>query len=223
MSAGHTNMANNKLTPELLAELSRLSLLTEAEIDTDDQPEVFDWSEARRGAFSGAQIAERGYDVRSIANWLITRGRELGLKFSNMSLNKLVYFALERSLVERGVLLTSARVEAWDHGPVFRELYQAFKGAGDRAVDYLASRFSIEEGHMVEAKDHIDARDQELLEGILRRFGSKTAAQLRAASHRRGSPWHAVWHYHGRSNPGMEITPQIIYHCASRSRDENEE
>ncbi|MEP9360449.1 type II toxin-antitoxin system antitoxin SocA domain-containing protein [Sphingomonas sp. KR3-1] len=216
-------MANNRLTPELLAELSRLSLLTEADIDTDDQPEVSDWSGAKRGAFSGAQIAERGYDVRSIANWLVKRGRELGLKFSNMSLNKLVYFALERSLVERGVLLTSARVEAWDHGPVFRELYQAFKGAGDQPIENLASKFSIENRQMVEAEDPIDAGDQELLEETLRRFGSQTAAQLRAVSHQRGSPWHAVWHYRGKSNPGMEITPQIIYHCAGRPRYENEE
>lgn len=37
-------------------------------------------------------------------------------------------------------------------GPVFRELYQAFKGAGDQPIEQLASKFSIEKKQMVEAE-----------------------------------------------------------------------
>jgi uncharacterized phage-associated protein len=36
--------------------------------------------------------------------------------------------------------------------PVFRELYQAFKGAGDQPIEQLASKFSIEKKQMIEAE-----------------------------------------------------------------------
>lgn len=41
----------NKLTQEQLDELEALNNLPEEQINTDDVPEVLDWSGARRGVF----------------------------------------------------------------------------------------------------------------------------------------------------------------------------
>lgn len=41
----------NQLTPEQQAELEALSTLPDEEIDTQDIPEVIDWSEMQRGLF----------------------------------------------------------------------------------------------------------------------------------------------------------------------------
>ena len=41
----------NQLTPEQQAELEALSALPDEEIDTQDIPEVLDWSGAKRGLF----------------------------------------------------------------------------------------------------------------------------------------------------------------------------
>lgn len=215
-------MASHKISPELLDELKRLALLRDDEIDTSDIPETLDWSGAERGRFATRRISHRSYDVRAIANWFLDHQPSSERPFSNLALNKLVYLAVERSLVERHVLLTPARVEAWSHGPVFREVYQAFKDFGDRAITTRAKRFSVDQRQMVEAYEKFSSEDEEFLLKILRRFGERTAAQLRALSHVTGGPWYTVWHYRGHSNPGMEITTAIILQHAPDWRDSDE-
>jgi uncharacterized phage-associated protein len=212
-------MADRKLTPELAAELAKLALMPDHEIDTSDIPEVLDWSQAKRGVFSPEKIQRRAYDVRGLANWFLEQGQRAGHAYSNMSLNKLVYLAVERALVERSILLTPARIEAWQHGPVFREVFQAFKSSGNAPVTRFADRFSVTEKKMVEARESFRAEDEEFLHRVFKRYGHRTTAQLRAISHRQGGPWHVVWHYLGSLNPGMEITPAIIFENAPQLRD----
>jgi uncharacterized phage-associated protein len=216
------NMANSKMSPELQAELASLALMSDVDIDTSDMPEVVKWEGASRGLFAPERIQARSYDIRALANWFIDRARAVGRSYSNMALNKLVYLAIERSLVERRILLSPARVEAWEHGPVFREIYQAFRAFGDKPIDQLALKFSVSEKKMVEATDSLDTTDKEFLESVIARYGTRTAAQLRAISHVEGGPWHIVWHYRGNSNPGMEITAAIIFENAPKLRDMDE-
>lgn len=215
-------MANNKLSPELQAELARLALIADEDIDTSEMPETVNWRSAKRGLFSDDQIEERAYDVRALANWFLDRASALRLSYSNMSLNKLVYLALERALVERRVLLAPARVEAWNHGPVFREVYQAFNDFGEKPIDRRAQRFDVGEKQMVEAREKLRPEDEAFLENIFDRYGKKSAAQLRAISHIEGGPWDTVWRYRGKTNPGMEITPAIIFQNAPKLRDVDE-
>ena len=216
------NMASDHLNPKLADELMKLALIHDDDIDTSDMPEVADWSRAQRGVFAPEKIKIRGYDVRAIANWFLDRASGLGHALSNLSLNKLVYLAQERSLVERKILLTPARIEAWQHGPVFREIYHAFKDAEGAPVRERAHRFSIEERAMIEAREEFDGEDERFLEAIMARFGHRTASQLRAISHAEGGPWHTVWHYRGSTNPGMEITPALIFEHAAKLRTVNE-
>lgn len=215
-------MANNQLTSEMAAELAKLALMPEEEIDTSDAPEVLDWSGAQRGLFSPEKLQVRGYDVRALANWFLDRAIAAGVSFSNLSLNKLVYLAIERALVERLVLLTQARIEAWEHGPVLREVYQSFKSFENRPVTERASRFSSVARGMIEARDTIEPEDEDLLENVFRRYGGKTAGELRAISHIKGGPWHKVWHYRGITNPGMEITAPMIFEYAPMLHDPDE-
>ena len=212
------NMANYMMTPKLRAELERLALLRDDEIDVSDIPEALDWSKAQRGRFAPERIVQRSYDVRAIANWFLEHAKAVKMTYSNMSLNKLVYFAFERSLVDRNVLLTPARIEAWAHGPVFRELYQAFQSASDGPISGKATRFSVNERAMVEATEQFEQADEEFFETILLKYGRLSATRLRAISHAKDSPWDVVWHYRGQSNPGMEITPIIIFEHAPQWR-----
>src|SRR5437764_15316942 len=45
---------------------------------------------------------QRAYGVREIANWILDYADRKGISLTNMSLNKLAYFAYERALVEHG-------------------------------------------------------------------------------------------------------------------------
>ena len=152
----------------------------------------------------------RGYSVRGLANWILDYADELGLPVTNMGLNKLVYFAYERSLIRRDVIVTNAKIEAWDHGPVFREVYQAFKSFGDEPITTRASFFSVRTGTVEKSTADLTSEDSAFLREALRDLIPLSASQLRQLSHVEGGAWDTVWCYDGHANPGMEITPELI-------------
>ena len=127
-----------------------------------------------------------------------------------MALNKLVFFAYERALVQKGVVLTNAKIEAWEHGPVFREIYQAFKKFDDKPIASRVSFFSPQTGEVELSKVDLAEEDAALLRDALRPLIPKSASRLRELSHVEGGAWHQVWAYDGHANPGMEITPDVI-------------
>ena len=127
-----------------------------------------------------------------------------------MALNKIVYFVHCDYLIEEGAPLVGAKIEAWKHGPVFREIYQQFKRFGDRPITELACRVDAITGELVEAK--VDA-PSELLDRLTRsidRYVGFSAAYLRALSHVTEGPWALVWGHDGEANPGMQITNDLI-------------
>jgi uncharacterized phage-associated protein len=155
-------------------------------------------------------LQPRGYSVRGLANWILDYAAELKLPVTNMALNKLVYFAYERSLIARGTILTNAKIEAWDHGPVFREVYQSFKSFADKPIISRASFFSVQSGALEESVADLSLDDAAFLRSALRDLIPLSASRLRELSHIEGGAWHQVWCYDGHANPGMEITPELI-------------
>lgn len=214
-------MADKALNPKMEEELRSLALLPDEAIDLSDVPEAIDWSTARRAAFYEGMLAERKYDVRAIANWFLDRLAQLRIEASNLSLNKLLYFAIERALVEQGVLLTPAKIEAWEHGPVFREVYHGFKFHGERPIETRASKFSPAEKKMVPATEAFRQDDVEFFEDIVQSYGRLSAGRLRNISHCLGGPWDAVWGRTGTTNPGMEISARCILRRAPQRRPVN--
>ncbi|HEY1124597.1 MAG TPA: type II toxin-antitoxin system antitoxin SocA domain-containing protein [Sphingobium sp.] len=214
-------MAKTPIDPKIAAELRHLALLPDDEIDTSDAPEVSDWSMAVRGRFSKSTLAERAYDVRAIANWILNYLEETSLSASNMSLNKLVYFVYERGIVELRTLFTPARAEAWDHGPVFREIYHAVKGENDQPISSRITKYSVRDREIVEAAEQFSAEDLDFFKSVIDDYKDFTAAQLRKISHRSGAPWDRVWKSATPVNPGMVISTDLILTFAPERRDLN--
>lgn len=119
------------------------------------------------------EIAVRAIDV---ANVFISKyGSEVVL--SNLSLNKLVYFAQVESLRTRGIPLFDDRVEAWEYGPVEPSVYHAFK-------KYGSSRISIPSGMPAP-----DPSASKVISDTFEKYGKMTAFDLVELSHREGSAW----------------------------------
>ncbi len=153
----------------------------------------------------------RSYDVRTIANWILSRANELGIPApTNMAINKIVYFLYEKVLVEDGRQIFVAKIEAWEHGPVIRELYSDFKKFGDKPISAYAQRFSLSSRKLEPAPDTIDELDSERFSEIVDHYLPMTASTLRRISHQPNSPWFDVWTHTSKSNPGMEISPEVI-------------
>lgn len=97
---------------------------------------------------------------------------------SNLKLQKLVYYAQGFNLALFGEPLFSEDIEAWTHGPVVPELYQAYKRYGSDSIP---------------APDSIDlskfgTRTTELLDEIYQVFGQFSAWGLRNLTHNE-PPW----------------------------------
>jgi uncharacterized phage-associated protein len=158
-------------------------------------------------------------DVRAIANIILDRADEQGLEVTNMALNKLAYFLHCDYMVEQGEPLVSAKIEAWQHGPVFREIYHEFKRWGDAPIRSRATKVDPHTGAVETASVHFGTHEAEYLRSIIDRYVRFTAAQLRAISHRKGGPWHVVWSHDGQANPGMRISNDLILrHYSSGAR-----
>ena len=160
-------------------------------------------------------LSRLGYSVRGLANWILDYADELKLTVSNMALNKLVYFAFEKMLLEKQAIITDAKIEAWEHGPVFREIYQSFKLFGDRPITNRAEFYSVETGLVESVHLDADVETEAYLKAVLLPLMTLSASKLREISHVPGGAWHRVWCYEGHANPGMEITPTEIIEAAS--------
>lgn len=157
-------------------------------------------------------------DVRAIANLVLDRADRLGLDVSNMALNKIVYFVHCDHLVERGEPLVGAKIEAWKHGPVFREIYHQFKTWEDCPIKARATKVDPITGEVVLAQLARSESDEKFLTDLIDRYIRFSAAHLRAISHLNGGPWHVVWGHDGAANPGMHISNQIIRESYSAGR-----
>jgi uncharacterized phage-associated protein len=118
------------------------------------------------------------YDARQIANWFVNRASQDGRRLSIMALLKLVYIAHGWHLEMRRSPLIANKIEAWKHGPVIPDVYNAFRPQG---ID-VHSRVPAPGMAPGEADAH-------LLEEIYRIYGSLPATKLSALTHEVGGPW----------------------------------
>jgi uncharacterized phage-associated protein len=149
------------------------------------------------------------FDVRAIANLILDIADARGIEITNMALNKIVFFVHSDYLIETKKVLVGAKIEAWQHGPVFREVYHEFKRWGDEPIRGRATRVDPKTGEVVVARADLGDHAQ-YVRDLTDRYVAFSAAHLRAISHRPGGPWHAVWGHDGRANPGMSISNDII-------------
>lgn len=158
-------------------------------------------------------------DVRALANVILDQSAERQIDVTNMALNKIAYFVHCDYLIESGQPLVGAKIEAWQHGPVFREIYHEFKRWDDKPIKSRATKVDPHTGDVVTASVHFGDNERKYISDLIDRYVKFSAAQLRAISHREGGPWHKVWGHDGNSNPGMKITNDLIReHYSSGAR-----
>jgi uncharacterized phage-associated protein len=158
-------------------------------------------------------------DVRALANVILDRAEEKGCEITNMALNKVIYFVHCDYLLENREGLVGAKIEAWQHGPVFREVYHEFKKWSDSPIRSRATKVDPTSGEVVTAHAHFGVSEGVYINTLIDRYIHFSAAQLRAISHREGGPWYKVWGHDGKVNPGMKITnDHILEHYSPGAR-----
>jgi uncharacterized phage-associated protein len=156
------------------------------------------------------------YDVRGVANFVLELAERERERVSNLRINKIVYFLHVSFLREFGRPLVSAKIEAWDHGPVFREIYHQFKKFGRSEIFGRAGRVNVESGSYEIATVDLSDEERIFLAERCRQLLKMPAGLLVEKSHVKGGPWHMARFGNGRVNPGVEITNSLIVEHFSR-------
>lgn len=159
-----------------------------------------------------------GRDPRAVANYLLDIADKIGRPITNLAINKVTYFVHGNYLVYFGCPLVDARIEAWEYGPVIREIYHEFKSFKDRPITTRAKSFNLETGEKVTTGYDFSEEEHKFLQPVSEYYLSLRAGYLVDVSHVDDGPWHQVWFHNGRVNPGMEISNSLIEQHFSATR-----
>jgi uncharacterized phage-associated protein len=149
----------------------------------------------------------------AIANEFIRLAAAEGHRLTQMQLQKLVYIAHGWNLAINGEPLTYDKPEAWEYGPVYKELRRALRAYGRNEVareiryeEYFPGGFEDEPEEP--AKASIGANERAVIERVYRDYGKFHAFQLSALTHKDGTPWTKV--YAGGAGNSEEIPSEMI-------------
>lgn len=165
-------------------------------------------------------------DPRAVANLLLDEADGRSIRVTNLSLQKLLYFAHLRSLRARGCGVVSGYFEAWQLGPVHPTVYRSFKAAGSAPITFRAQRRDPLSGSSAPLAPVTDEGIKSVIAQTVDRLGSLSARTLVEMSHAPGGPWdHIVNKAQASVALGLRIPDHVIlelsrFHAASVNKDE---
>jgi len=152
-----------------------------------------------------------GRDARAVANFILDEADSIGIWLSNLALQKILYFAHGWSLVLHRRPLVRQSFEAWEHGPVIRDVYGAFKNHGSKPITKTrAVIFDVSTRSECIAKEYFEKQEEFLILDNLKYYGRINAFKLSTMTHTTGGPWDIVWSKKTEANIGMKISDQSI-------------
>lgn len=139
---------------------------------------------------------QRSFSAEAIANEFLERGG----KMLPLKIQKLVYMAMGWSLAIHGESIVSNRVEAWDNGPVFPDLYSCIRNTLKFSEEGLL--VSVHDGSVRRAR--LDPDQEKLIDAVWERYGTMTAEELSDATHQPGTPWTETYLEKGKKSRILE-------------------
>ena len=119
------------------------------------------------------------HDARSIANKLIRLSAIEQKSLTHLQVQKLVYFCHAWMLAIYDAPMIRQPVEAWQFGPVIRQLYVSLRKYGNQPVQQIPH---IREGEYIR-------REESIIRDVNEKYGEMTGYQLSQLTHQPGSPW----------------------------------
>lgn len=157
------------------------------------------------------------YDVRAVANFILDVSNAELRPVSNLHINKIVYFLHADFLATFSRPLVSAKIEAWPHGPVFRELYREFKRYGSDPIENPATFLDPANGEIRVAQCEFTLEEEVFLVDLAKKYIAMKPSALVAQSHVEGGPWDQTWNHQSKSNASMRISDEIIENWYGRT------
>ena len=89
------------------------------------------------------------YSPAKIANSIIRIARSYKINLDPLKLQKIIYFAHCKSLLERNQILITEPFHAFSFGPLITSIYHEYKKYGNNPVDHYASELVMEEDELM--------------------------------------------------------------------------
>lgn len=130
------------------------------------------------------------YTPQHVANYFLDRAAEEGRTLDQLKLMKLVYIAYGWVLALTGKRLFDEPIQAWQHGPVIRSLYDEFKRFRRDPISTRATEFNLDTWDVTTPEiDHADSGTRLILDKVWAAYRAFSGWQLREKTHEPGTPW----------------------------------
>ena len=140
------------------------------------------------------------HDARDVANKLIDYAIDEGVPLTPMQVQKLTYFCHAWMLGLYDEPLVKQNIEAWQYGPVIRDVYVSLRRYGRSPVTRLIKC----------RKEQYDKDEMSLIREVWRKYGHLSGPHLSTLSHEEGTPWHGVWYDESMTDPKPIIPNSLI-------------
>lgn len=153
-------------------------------------------------------------NAKAVAAYLIRKANAMGdgnaelsgnNDLTNLKLQKLLYFAQLEHLKKIGEPLFGDKIEAWQYGPVVKNVYDWLKGCGA----YVITELDVD----LSEADELDDKTRIFLDEFWTRYQGRSAWSLVEDTHKTGSPWDKVYR-RGQGNH-EEIPIQLLKEAAA--------
>ncbi|WP_150291984.1 Panacea domain-containing protein [Sphingobium estronivorans] len=136
-------------------------------------------------------------DARLVANRLLELAESENRSLTPMQLLKLVYIAHGWTLGLLGKPLINQRVEAWQYGPVIRDVYNGVRNFGRGAV----------QGPLVTFPGHLASDEQAMIDQVYNLYKHLDGIALSNITHMANTPWAQTYK---AGQFGIEIPNELI-------------
>jgi uncharacterized phage-associated protein len=143
-------------------------------------------------ADAAVRAADRVYDARAVANYLI-QNQPGG--FDALQVMKLTYIAHGFTLAMRDKPLIEDDVEAWKYGPAIRRVYSMLPRGSAQITTPMSA-------HLAD----FESADKKIVDDVRAIYGGLSGLYLSGLTHNAGSPWHRTWNTYGRD----AVIPQEV-------------
>lgn len=137
----------------------------------------------------------------AVANFLLTCAKEEGKTITHLKLQKLIYFCFAWYAGNYEKPLFDEDIEAWQFGPVIRQVYLEFVDCGSGPITQFATDLDVANGKARLITPEVQGDDlKKDLKQVWDRYKDKSAAWLVDASHTAKEPWGIVVEAAGKAD-----------------------
>lgn len=147
--------------------------------------------------------------VRAVCSYFVCRGMEDQCPLTQVSLQKLMYFAQGVNLATRGSRLFDENIYAWKWGPVVPSVYGMFKRFGS---DPMFEEFVVFElgSEFLDERNNLTEEEEKVTKFIWDALGKRDPFELVRITHSDGAPWDVVVKKHPADTRDLVIPDDLI-------------